>query len=217
MSLEKMNDNRILQEGVKNFGTRNQAMRLNRLATLLNITEVNDMDPNTWVSSTNGPQRVGKSGEADVSIGGKPLPETVAEKWDWSTEGNEQLLLKIAHEFAHKFQHDKGYESALVRSLESGKISDDDEEFTAYITLYLTLENTGSVTGLGADPFYKEQSSITGKLKMEVLEDMTELIGAYLISDDYLFSKLNKSVNTINQAQAEQIAILIARICKELD
>ena len=215
--MERMNSKRILQEGVFNFGTRNSGMRLNKLMTKLGISEIKDIDGSTWESKTNGPQRAGGEGEAEVTIGGKPLPTDVAERWDWSTEENEQLILKIAHEIAHKFQHDRGYEAALVRSLSNEAIADTDKDFTPYIMLYLTLENSGSITGLGADPFYKAQSESTGKLKVEVLEDMNELIAAYLIGNGYLLYKVQTSVSAINQAQAEQIVVLVSEVCKEFD
>jgi hypothetical protein len=208
MSAEGINNNSLLHEAVQHFGTGNPSMRLNKLATLLGITEIKSVDGGTWESKTNGPGRVGELGEAEVSIGGKPVPEDVAQRWHWSNNVDEQMVLKIAHEFAHKF---------LIRALSSGSIADADERFLPYVSLYLALEGGGLVTGLGSDAFYKEQSKNTGNLKVEVLEDMTELIAAYLISDEYLFHKLSTSVTDITQAQAEQIAILITEICKELD
>jgi hypothetical protein len=217
MSAEGIHTKNLLHEAVINFGTGNPSMRLNKLVSLLGITQIENVDETTWESKTSGPQRVGQAGEAEVSIGGRPVPEGVAERWGWSSNEDEQMVLKIAHEFAHKFQHDRGHEQALVRALSSGNIADADEVFTPYISLYLALEGSGSVTGLGADAFYKEQSSNTGNLKVEVLEDMTELIAAYLISDEYLFHKLTTSPANINQAQAEQIAVLITEVCKELD
>jgi hypothetical protein len=217
MSHERIQSENFLSEAVTNFGTGNPSMRLNKLIALLGISEIENVDEATWESKTNGPKRVGETGEAKVTIGGRSIPESVAERWGWSGDSNEQMVLKIAHEFAHKFQHDKGYEQALVRALSNGAIDDSDQDFIPYISLYLALEGSGPVTGLGGDSFYREQSRDTGNLKVEVLEDMTELIAAYLISDEYLFHKLSTSPNNINQAQAEQIAILITQVCKDLD
>ena len=186
---------------------------LNRLLAKLNVSSIEDR-PETWVSSTTGPQRQGGEGAAQITIGMQEVPSEVAARWGWQGTVDEQLVLKIAHECVHKFQHDGGYEQALVRALQTGQVRDEDQEFLPYVSLYLALEETGSVSGLAAEPIYKLQSENTGELKVEILEDMTELIAAYMLGDEYLFSKL--SASHVSQAQAEQVAILVDTVCKDI-
>jgi hypothetical protein len=126
---------------------------------------------------------------------------------------NEQLLIKISHELAHTFQEEKGFENALVNFLNG---TNDINEHLPYIELYALLSGIGPINGLATEAVYATQSANTGLLKVEILEDITELIAAYIVSDEYFSYRLENSVSSLTGEQKEEIVIKVIEICKEL-
>jgi hypothetical protein len=122
----------------------------------------------------------------------------------------EQLLIKLAHEAAHVFQNQIGYEQALVDFLNGA--SDMDEKFHPYLELYTFLNTKGVCNGLANMDGYHNQSRDTGLLSMKTLEDMTEFIGAYLISDDYFNFRLDGSKIPLSEEEKVKITALVIQI-----
>lgn len=199
-----------LEIPLQQFLENDPTLRLNRVALMLNSTQVS-LNESSWVSSN----RREEGGENVISIGTKELPEEVATRWGVGTgDKTEQLLVKLSHELAHSFQLERGFEGTLVRFLNGdNNISKD---HLPYVELYAILSGIGPINGLTTEPIYAEQSVQTGNLKMETLEDITELISAYMISDEYFTSRLENSISSLSGEQKEQIAIKVIEVCREL-
>lgn len=198
-----------LEVPLRQFVEGDPDMRLNRVAALLRSTSVSH-DPSTWVSST---KREG--GNNTISIGTQELPEQVAERWRVGTsDQNEQLLIKLSHELAHAYQEEKGFETALVGFLDGN--NEIGKQHLPYIELYALLTGIGPINGLTTESVYASQSTNTGLLRVEVLEDITELIAAYIVSDEYFSYRLENSVSSLDQEQKEKIATKVIEICREL-
>ena len=208
MSHEGVNQS-LLEGPLRQFIEGDPGLRLNRVASLLNSSTISH-DPNTWVSSTRR-----SDGENSISIGTAALPLEVAERWGIGTsDQNEQMMVKLSHELAHAFQEEKGFEGALVSFLNGN--NDINERHLPYIELYSLLSGIGPINGLTTEAVYAAQSTNTGLLKVEILEDITELIAAYIVSDEYFSYRLDNSVSSIEQEQKEQIAIKVIEVCREL-
>lgn len=211
MSFEGVRGAPSLKTTLAQFLNSDPQLRLNRAAQSLSGANV-QYNPDTWVSSN---KRNGQE-QNEIIIGGKPLPSEVASRWKIGTEDiNEQLLIKTAHELAHQYQHEKGYESALVAWLNGSDVID--QKFIPYLELYAVLAEVGRVSGLSTEKVYSQQSERTGNLKVEILEDITELIGAYLISDEYLNYKLEHSASRLNNEQMTTLATKVVEICQDLE
>lgn len=200
----------MLEAPLQQFLSNDPSLRLNRVAQILNSTQVAHTE-STWTSSTRREQ----DGVNIVSIGIQTLPEEVTARWGVGTSNqNEQVLIKLSHELAHAFQVEKGFEGALVRFLDGDNNIPDN--FVPYIELYAILSDLGPINGLTTESVYAQQSRGTGNLKMEILEDITELIAAYIISDGYFAQRLESSVTNLSQEQKEQIATKVIGVCMEL-
>ncbi len=215
MSFENRNTQPHLGLGgaLKKFMSGDPTLRLNKLVDSLQGAVVTTNE-NTWVSST----RRNEHDKNKISIGTAQLPHEVAKRWGVETDDvNEQILTKFAHELAHQFQIEKGFENALVRWL----VDSEGKEVIAsehipYIELYAFIAQNGRITGLSSEPIYAEQSKNTGELKVEILEDITELISAYLISDEYFNYMLSISRKSLTHEETEFICTKVIEICRDL-
>ncbi len=201
----------LLAHPLRQFLEGDPSFRLNRLAGMLNKTEI-VQNESTWVSSTKREE----DGSNTISVGTQALPEGVSDRWGYGTsEPSEQLVIKLAHELAHGYQRESGLEEALVSFLNGS--TDIANEHIPFIELYAMLTGLGRINGLTTEEIYAEQSKGTGLLKMEILEDITELMAAYMISDEYFTFRLENSVSNLTHEEKEQIATKILQICAALD
>lgn len=200
----------LLQVPLQRFLDKDPNFKVNKLAAILEHTDV-DYDPDTWVSVT----RRGSDDKSSIVVGLQPWPEELVERWSvGSTNTNEQILFRLAHELSHAYQKERGYEAALVKFLDGD--NDIPEQHIPYVELYVLLSGIGTVNGLTTAAIYEQQSRTTGNLKMETLEDITELIAAYLISDEYFLYRLENSVTVLDVVTKEDLAKKVIEICREL-
>jgi hypothetical protein len=200
----------LLKGPLQRFVDNDPTFRLNRLAQSLNFTEysLDDSTPNSVVRRRDGKNK--------ITIGTQAHTSSIVERYGMgTTDKNEQILIKLSHELAHAYQNEKGYEKALLDYL--NRTGDIPEFAVPYIELYMLLGGIGPVNGLAQESIYAAQSRVSGDLKMEALEDMTELISAYLISDEYFLYRLDRSVTNLTNEVREFIAQKVIEICKELD
>jgi len=200
----------LLKDPLRRFIENDPTLRLNRLAQSLNFTKysLDDNTPNSVVRR--------REGKNIITIGTQTHSSGVVERYGMgTTDKNEQILIKLSHELAHAYQNEKGYEKALLDYL--NRIGDVPTFAIPYIELYLLLNGVGPVNDLSQEAIYAAQSKLSGDLKMEALEDMTELISAYIISDEYFLYRLNGSVTNLTNEVRKFIAQKVIEVCKELD
>lgn len=146
-----------------------------------------------------------------ISLGAVPFRRESVDSFGWGVDdAKEQLLVKLAHESAHVFQNQAGYEQALVNFLNGS--NDIAEKFHPYLELYTFLNTKGVCNGLADMNVYHRQSRDTGLLSMNTLEDMTEFIGAYLINDNYFNFRLEGSKVSLSEEDKKKIAMLVIQI-----
>lgn len=181
------------------------ALRVGKILSLVNGTLIV-----SEVSTESGAKR-NEDGSSQISLGAMPFRKESIDSFGWGVDSaKEQLLVKLAHEAAHVFQNQSGYEQALVNFLNGA--NDVDEKFHPYIELYTFLDTKGVCNGLADMDVYHKQSRNTGLLSMNTLEDMTEFIGAYLISDDYFNFRLEGSKVFLSDEDKKKIATLVMQI-----
>jgi hypothetical protein len=152
-----------------------------------------------------------EDGTSQISLGAMPFRRENVDSFGWGVDSaKEQLLVKLAHESAHVFQNQAGYEQALVNFLNGS--NDIDEKFHPYIELYSFLNTKGVCNGLADMNVYHRQSRDTGLLSMNTLEDVTEFIGAYLVGDDYFRFRLDGSKVSLSEEDKKKIAMLVIQI-----
>lgn len=155
-----------------------------------------------------------EDGSSQISLGAMPFRKENVDNFGWGVDSaKEQLLVKLSHESAHVFQNQAGYEQALVDFLNGS--NDIDKKFHPYLELYAFLNTKGVCNGLANMDMYHKQSMGTGLLNMTTLEDMTEFIGAYLVSDDYFNFRLNGSNISLSDEDKKKIATLVIQIVGE--
>lgn len=200
----------LLKNPLQRFAENDPTFRLNRLAASLNFTEY-FVDNNTPISLLSS-----RGGTNKITIGTQPYPASVVERYGMGTTNkDEQILIKLSHELAHAYQREKGYEQALLDYLNR---ANDIPSFTVpYVELYLLLNGVGPVNGLSREAIYAAQSRVSGQLKMETLEDMTELISAYIISDEYFMYRLENSLSYLSNEVKEFISLKVIEVCKDID
>jgi hypothetical protein len=194
----------IMDQVLLNDESRN-SLRVRKILSTVNGTLfVNEASPESSVKRN-------EDGSSQVSIGAIPFRSESVDSFGWGVDSaNEQLLVKLAHESAHVFQNHAGYEQALVNFLNGS--NDIDEKFHPYLELYAFLNTKGVCNGLADMNVYHKQSRDTGLLSMNTLEDMTEFIGAYLISDDYFNFRLVGSKVSLSEEDKKKIAMLVIQI-----
>jgi len=200
----------LLKEPLERFVQKDQTMRLYRALSVLNADI--DFDESTSVSVCR--RRPGQKDK--ITIGTKLVPKEVSVKWNMGTHDEmEQVIIKLSHELAHVFQKQMGYEQALVDFLNG---SNDIPEYTKkYIQLYGTILETGAINPLTLEQIYREQNKGAGLMRHEILEDITELISAYFVSDEYFLYRLDKSVSGLTHEQKSEVAKIIVELCAELN
>ena len=191
---------------------------LQTLVTLTDTTFTND--DTTWVSST-------KPSDQKIIIGTKKLPENIARIYNWGVNTQEaENIIKVAHESSHALQAKKHLTDDWVRHKNGEKVLGGEVSY-AFIYLYDMLsvnkKTKGAyATGLPSLPFYhneteKIQANLENNgqdpetaIEVPVLEDITELIAAYLISDEYFAFRLEAS--GLDEAYKETATKLIIQI-----
>lgn len=202
----------LLEEPLRRFMEDDPTLRLIRVARILQSTVVSTNE-NTSVSVMRRKSSVG--GNNNVIIGTKPWSEEAVRRWGVGTnDKSEQIIIKLSHELAHAFQSEMGFEQSLVDFLNG---HNDIPEYTIpYIELYAILSGVGTINGLTREPIYAEQSRTTGNLKMETLEEITELISSYMISDEYYLFRLENSVTSLDYDTKEMISRKVVEVCTRL-
>lgn len=197
--LSSIMDQVLLSEESRN------ALRVGKILSVVNgALVVNE------ASSESSTKRL-EDGSSQISLGAMPFRKETIDSFGWGVDNaKEQLLIKLAHESAHVFQNQAGYEQALVNFLNGS--NEIDEKFHPYLELYAFLKTKGVCNGLADMNIYHRQSRDTGLLSMNTLEDMTEFIGAYLISDDYFNFRLAGSKVSLSDEDKERIAMLVIQI-----
>lgn len=197
--LSEIMDKVLLSEESRN------SLRVGKVLTKVNGSLL--MDEGSTDSST----RREESGSSLITLGTLPFRRDNVDGFGWGVDSaKEQLLIKLAHESAHVFQSQAGYEQALVDFLNgSNNIL---EKFHPYLELYVFLNTKGICNGLADTEIYHRQSRETGLLNMTTLEDMTEFIGAYLVSDDYFNFRLDGSKVNLSEGDKKKIASLVIQI-----
>ncbi len=191
---------------------------LQALVTLDEITFTND--DSTWKSSTN-------VRELRVTIGTQKLPKDIASLFKWGTTTQEaENIVKLAHETSHVLQARKQFTNDWVRHTKKEKVAGGNASY-AFIYLYdLLSENRRTkgkpVTGLPTLPVYHAQTEQirtrlehanedpTTGIDVQILEDITELIAAYLLSDEYFAFRLQSS--GVDEAYKETITKCIIQL-----
>lgn len=183
------------------------SLRVGKVLSVVNgALVVNEASPE---SST----KRNEDGSSQISLGAMPFRRENVNSFGWGVDSaKEQLLIKLAHESAHVFQNQAGYEQALVNFLNGS--NDIDKKFHPYLELYTFLNTKGVCNGLANMDVYHRQNRDIGLLSMNTLEDMTEFIGAYLISDDYFNFRLESSKVSLSEEDKQKIAILVIQIMK---
>jgi hypothetical protein len=189
---------------------------------LLNVESRNSLRVGKILSVVNGELSINEAsaesstkrlenGMSQIALGAMPFRRENVDSFGWGVDSaKEQLLVKLAHESAHVFQNQAGYEQALINFLNGS--NDIDEKFHPYIELYAFLNIKGICNGLAGMDVYHRQNRDTGLLSMNTLEDMTEFIGAYLISDDYFNFRLEGSRVSLSDEDKKKIAMLVIQI-----
>ncbi|MBY0310107.1 hypothetical protein K2Q16_03110 [Patescibacteria group bacterium] len=198
------------------FGTNNPSFRLNKVAAaILGDGDRIKLKPDdtTWVgkySRTPTTQH-----ERTITYGTGGVPETVAQRWGIAEASpKEQLVFKFAHELAHAFLEQSGYERTLLQWLDGHLVP---QNQIPIIHLYLALEKVGRVSGLSTMDVYRRQSEQveSGRLNVAILEDITELVAAYFLGDEYYMQKIDQSVTNLTQVAKDVITANIILLCKD--
>ena len=152
-----------------------------------------------------------ENGSHHITIGTQPFSRTCVDSFGWGANSDEeQVLIKLAHEVAHVLQSQAGHEKALVAFLDGS--NDIGATFHPYIELYALLRERGICNGLANLDIYHAQSRTTGNLNMNTLEDITEFLGAYLISDAYFLFRLEQTKIPLSQDEMSKIASCVIQI-----
>ena len=144
------------------------------------------INENGWKSVTST-----RTGAPVVVLGRQQLPEEKDRLFQWGADTESaQLLVKAAHESAHVYQIQKGLDKALEDHLNNVP-RELTREQVAYIDLYHFFNERGSVTGLSSESIYALQSR-EANMNVHALEDITELLGAFTLGDEYFLWRLNR-------------------------
>lgn len=194
------------------FAQKDASLRFNRVnsdAVLGETPVALHLHEKTWESGTKkNKNRVA----VEMHIGLDRLPTEENGKFVWGTSSaNDELLVKSAHELAHVYQNRRGLERALEDHLNCIPREMTSEQ-KAYVELYSILNALGSATGLSTLDIYAQQS-MEANMNVSALEDMTELLGAYLISGEYFSWRLDHLRTQLSDMEKLGAASLIARIC----
>jgi len=194
-------------------------------------------DDSTWHGVTNtllDPQTLKETVEG-VVIGTQKLPREFEEVFGWGVEDKDhEYAVKAAHEIAHVYQKLVGFEEDLIRSKKDGANFKPTrglgEASYAYIYLYdmlsIVKQSTGkAATGLASLPVYHTQTETKVRKVVEwghtpesaldqvILEDITELMGAYSLGKDYFDFRLNNM--NIDEGKRSTVKDIIAKMLPE--
>lgn len=162
----------------------------------------------------------------EVVIGTQKVPKEIAKIFGWGVESaDHEFAVKASHEIAHVYQMSVGFQHDLIRSkTEGATFKPSHKELSnatySYIYLYEMLgtikSGTGKpVTGLASLPLYhaqtteKEQNVVEWghsketALDQQIMEDITELMGAYALGEDYF----NFRLNNMNIAEGQKSTV----------
>lgn len=194
-------------------------------------------DDNVWHGVTKtliDPQTL-KETVTEVVIGTQKLPREIEKAFGWGVEDKDhEYVVKAAHEISHVYQKLVGFEVDLIRSKKDGANFKPTRELGeasyAYIYLYDMLsevkKTTGkAVSGLASLSLYHEQTERKVKnvvewghtpesaLDQATLEDITELMGAYSLGEDYFDFRLNNM--NIDESKKSTVKDMIAKMLPE--
>jgi hypothetical protein len=163
-----------------------------------------ETNPDTWISVTHR----NDDGTYNMTIGEQKLPANIERQWKWGTKTAEgQFVVKTSHEYAHVVQN--AYDEILLKWLDN-RIDKVPEWSEVYLRLYSALSETGPVNGLAAMGFYHERS--VGNLHAPTHEDIAELIGAYMIGDEYFDFRIKNANVLLSDDTQKEIKVLVESI-----
>ncbi len=185
-------------------------------------------DDNNWHGTTRSllTKETLQETPTEVVIGTQKVPEEIAKIFGWGVESaDHEFAVKASHEMAHVYQMSAGFQHDLIRYKTDGaNFKPSRKEFGnatySYIYLYGLLDTiklgTGKpVTGLATLPIYhsqtaeKEQNVVEWghsseiALDQQIMEDITELMGAYALGEDYF----NFRLNNMNIAEGQKSTV----------
>lgn len=185
-------------------------------------------DDHDWkgITKTRLDTRTFKETITMVVIGTQKLPEEISKTFGWGVESSEhEYAVKAAHEIAHVYQKSLNFEYDLRRYKTEGARFKPSVEIlknaiNAYIYLYGMLElaksGTGKpATGLASLSVYHAQTLKNQKdvvdwghtkdssLDQQIIEDITEILAAYSLGEDYF----NFRLNNMNIAEGQKSTV----------
>ncbi len=169
----------------------------------------------------------------EVVIGTKKVPPEIAKLFGWGVESaDHEYAIKAAHEISHVYQISLDFKHDLIRSkIEGANFKPKHAELSnatyGYIYLYHLLDSIKTGTGLPATglsslslyhnkTIQNEQNvvewghSSDSALDEQILEDITELMGAYALGEEYFNFRLNNM--NIDAGQKSTVRDLIASV-----
>lgn len=192
-------------------------------------------DDNNWHGVTRSTVNTETREETvtEVVIGTQKVPQEIAKIFGWGVESTDhEFAVKASHEIAHVYQMSVGFQHDLIRSkTEGATFKPAHKELSnavhSYIYLYDMLDtiksSTGKpVTGLASLSLYHAQTakneqnvvewghSKESALDQQIMEDITELMGAYALGEDYFNFRLNNM--NIAEGQKSTVKNLIQSI-----
>lgn len=201
--------NNLLEEPLKKFEARDPEFRLFKVLDLLKNTVI-EFDETKSMSIFRRSVTPHK-----IIIGTLPYDQSIVEQWNMGTKTDtEQIMIKLSHELAHAYQDERGYEQALIDYCNGA--NEFDKDLFPFVELYLMLESIGVINPLVEDSIY-EQPDFNTIFNMRVFEDVTELMSAYLISDEYFLYRLGLSKSTLDDEQRTFICRKVIEVFKEIE
>ena len=206
---EQFDFTKVMQQ----INSANPNMRFNRALVMWGGEIPFIIDEHEWISCTN--KNNNKDKVTDIHIGAQPAPPETAKLYGWGVNNiDSEMAVRTSHEMAHAVQVARGFEQALVDIL-NGITRYVTNQQSAYISLYKIFTAYGkSVTGLSTEEIYKEQS-IEANMEVPVIEDITELLGAYLLGDEYFYWRLNRIRGDFSDMEKLGILSLVSTIYTE--
>lgn len=165
------------------------------------------VEPSSWIG-------IARRTDRSISLGLDAIPLDTVRRWGWGVESAaDQVHVKASHEYAHFIQDffDRDLTKFLDRKFEEVR-----EQSHAYLQLYTVLSEIGRISGLPEEKIYERQnqeiSARGGHLDMRIYEDMAEMIGAWMLGDDYYNFRLDHSVTPLTHEQKEDLTKLIWKV-----
>lgn len=164
---------------------------------------------NSWVSSA-------RRGDRSVlKIGTESVPAETVKRWGWGAyEAENQIYIKASHEYAHYIQD--FFDKDLANFLDNEMDQVREKQSRQYLELYTFLVATGRISGLPEEEIYQRQTEDLKNrgslLDMRTYEDMAEVIGAWMLGEEYYNFRLDNSKTPLSVEKKNRLTVLIGNI-----